>query len=142
MSQAHKIIKYVALAFAICIIVSIIKFGVMLFDTISNGINNNHKVSSEILKLEKDSSKNVLDIKVRSAKVTIKEGTTVDAKTDSKYITIKKKNNKLIIREKKHSFKKKDDVTITIPSDVVFDGVSIITGSGKLKACYFSRYEV
>lgn len=138
MNRAHKIIKYVALAFALSIILSIINFGVLLVDTISNGINNNHKVSSEILKLEKDNTKSVLDIKVRRAKVKIVEGETLDATTDSKYVTIKKKNNTLIIREKKHSIKDKGTLTVTVPKDTKFDAVSIISGAGSFKASKIS----
>ena len=133
MNYAHKIIKYIALAFALSIIFSIISFGVTVIDTVTNGINNNHKVSSEILKLEKDKTKKVLDIKVRTAKVEIKEGTELEAKSTSKYITIEKKGNTLIIREKKHSLKNKCKVIITIPKDYNFDAASIISGTGSFK---------
>lgn len=131
MNRAHKIIKYFALALAVSIIFSIISVGYHVINVLTNGIVNNAKVSSEVLKLEKDPNNKVLDINVKVAKVNIKQGDVLNATTDSKYVKVKKKNNTLIITEKKHSLlKEHGTVTITIPNAIEFDAVSIISGVG------------
>lgn len=135
MNTGHKVIKYVAIAFAASIIFSIISAGYFIVNIVANGVINNTKVSSEVLKLEKDPSKQVLDINTKVAKVNIKTGDELKATTDSKYVKIKKKNNSLIITEKKHSLlKKHGSVIITIPNDTEFDAVSIISGVGEVNA--------
>ena len=136
MNTGHKVIRYIALAFAIGIIFSIVSVGYHVIGFLSNGMVNNTKVSSEILKLEKDPTKKVLDIKVNAAKVNIIYGDELNATTDSEYVKITKKNNSLIITEKKHSiFKEHGTVTVTIPNSVEnFDAVSIISGVGKVNS--------
>ncbi len=134
MNTWHKVIRYFALAFAISIIFSIISVGYQVVNILTNGVINNTKVSSEILKLEKDPNKQILDINVKVAKVNIVKGEKLNATTDSKYVQIEKKNNSLIITEKKHSLlKEHGTVNVTIPDEMVFDAVSFISGVGRLK---------
>lgn len=134
MNTGHKVIRYIALAFAVGIICSIISVGYHVVNILSNGVINNAKVSSEILKLEKDPNNQVLDINVKVAKVNVIKGEELNATTDSKYVKIEKKNNTLIITEKKHSLlKEHGTVNVTIPDEITFDAVSFISGVGRLK---------
>ena len=141
MSQAQKIIKYIAIAFAVFLIFSIasgIMYGlvsfVSIFDTNDKSLENLEelKITNNIL---------VLDVEVGSANVVIKQGDALKVETNNKNISIKENNNSLLITEKKHNwFNKSNDseLIIYVPNDYIFDDVSIETGAGKIDINHLS----
>lgn len=136
MSDAQKVIKYCAIAFAFFLIFSIITgimYGVMTF---SNLFDEDTKFSKEIIDLEKLGNVAVLEIDLRNTNLVIQTGSELKAMTDSKYVEIKQKENKLLVVEKKHHFQMKQNrqtVTVSIPETLLFDEVSIDTGAGKME---------
>lgn len=138
MTSAQKIIKYLAISFAVFLIFSILSAIMFCMSTISHIFNNDDSVVLEELADMniKDDGISALDIDINYANLTIKVGDSLDAKTNSKYISCIQEGNKLTIKEKKHSWfynKKNNDLIVYIPENLIFDIISINTGSGKIE---------
>ncbi len=135
MTNIQRIIKYVAMAFAIFLIFSIlsgIMYGIM---SVSNIFGNNENTNKDLEDLNITSDTLVLDIEVSSVDIVIKQGNEFKAETNNKYIKTRQNGNKLYITEKSHSwFSKRDssDLIVYVPSDYILDGVSIENGAGKI----------
>lgn len=137
MTQVQKIIKYFAIAFAFALILAILSCIMYAFSLVSNFFFEEESKITETLKDINVSSDDVsvLDIDISYANLIIKSGDTLKAKTNNKYITTSSEGNKLVIKEKKHSwFKKSDsDLIVYIPQDFIFDGIRIDAGAGKVE---------
>jgi len=139
MTSAQRIIKYLALGFAIFLIFSILS-GIMFgISTVSNVFDDS---DSDILEDLKDlnitgDNVSVLDIDIKAANLIIKTGDKLKVETNNKYIKYNQDGNKIIIKEKRHNWffrKHKSDLVVYVPENFVFDGVSIDTGAGKIEA--------
>lgn len=134
MTQAQKIIKYLAIAFAIFLIVSIfsgIYIGVSAIlgvnDALSEGKTVQTDVSEDITKLEID---------IRSAELEFVTGEEFSVSADEKYITVSDKDGKLKINEKSRGLfavKGAGKVTITVPEGTRFECAEIDSGAGTVK---------
>ena len=137
MTSSQKIIKYFAIAFAFALIfgiLSCIMFGLSQVSTYFN--DNKEDIIEELKDMNIDTNGvSVLDIDIKYANLIIKVGDKLSAETNNKYITTSQKGNKLIINEKKHSWfnNDKSDLIVYIPEDLIFDGVSIDAGAGKIE---------
>ena len=134
MKVLQRVIKYLAIAFALLLVFNIIS-GIMYgFSFIGNILNDNKSNIKDNLKdLEINSNSIILDINVLSSNITIKSGTELKAETNNDKITTKQENNKLYIEEKNNYFHDNNsELIIYIPKDFTFDGVSIETGAGKV----------
>lgn len=137
MTNVQKTIKYLAMALAIFLAVSIISaifFGISSIGMIF-GYHDKDNVG-DMLQLSNVEDANILDIEVKSVNLVIKEGMELKAETDNKYIDCTFKDNKLYIKEKSHTFKfdsEMGDLILYVPSDMVFDEVSIENGAGKIE---------
>lgn len=135
MSGAQKIIKYLAIAFAILLIFNIIS-GIMYGIISFTNIFNNNEIQQEIEELSINENIQIIDIEVSSINIIIKEGENFKAETNNKNITYKQVNNKLSISEKNHNWFTKNNTTdliIYIPSNHLFENVSIENGAGKIE---------
>lgn len=136
MTQAQKIIKYLALAFAFFLIFSIVSgimYGVLSF---TNILDTDDNIMEKMEELKFQEAASILEIKVSSANIIIKQGETLKVETNNKNIELKESNNQLFIKEKKHNWFGKSsssDLVIYVPSDFVFDGVSIDSGAGTIE---------
>lgn len=136
MSKFHKIVKYLAVAFAVFIVVSIIS-GIMYGIIFLGNVFNNDESNLENLENLNLSNNNfsILDINIENSNVLVKEGTSFKVESNDKYISVKEINNKLIIKEKKHNWfgnRENSDLIIYIPVNYNFDEVSLETGAGKV----------
>lgn len=143
MSSFQKIIKYLGMAFAMVLTVSIIGgIGAAVFGvSISFGGKGNVEVTSQNYEVKSFDS---LDIDAGVANVTIQKGDRFYVETVDVPETLKVevKGDKLFIRNKKnmgwiHIFKKetwnkKSKITVTLPSDFVGDKVKIDGGVGNI----------
>lgn len=132
MTQVQKIIKYAALALAFFIIFSIVT-GIMQFLLSFTNVFKNDTLMEKLEELKITESASVLDIDVSTVNIIIKVSDTLKAETNNKYILLEQSDNKLFIKEKKHNWFFKNsssDLVIYVPSDFMFDGVSIQTGAG------------
>lgn len=139
MIKTQRIIKYFAIAFAIFLIfniISLIMYGIMSLGTVFDVDNNDSKIQN-LEKLEVTENILVLDIEVASSNIIIKEGTTLDIETNNEYINLKQKNNKVTITEKKRNWlninNTNNNLIIYVPSNYIFDEVSIEAGAGKVE---------
>lgn len=137
MTSAQKIIKYFAIGFAFCIIFGIVSLLMFGLSEISTYFDKNDTNIMENLKETNINAEDVsiLDIDIKYANLIIKTGDELKAETNNKYITINQDGNKIIISDKKRSWfnNDKSDLIIYIPKTLIFDGVSIETGAGKVE---------
>lgn len=135
MTQTQKIIKYFAIAIAFALIFGILSCIMFGLSQISTYFNDNDIIEDlkEMNIIEDDIS--VLDIAISYANLIIKVGDKLSAETNNKYITTSQEGNKVLIKEKKHSWFKNDksDLIVYVPENFIFDGVSIDAGAGKVE---------
>lgn len=135
MSSLQKIIKYLAIAFALFLTFSIIVGIIQGISFIGNILDDDKSnVTEKLNDLKINDHSLLLDINVLSSNITIKKGNAFKVETNNKYISSKQDKNKLYIVEKKHHLIHNDTskLVVYIPTDFVFDGVSIETGAGKV----------
>lgn len=132
MTTIQKIIKYLAIALAIFLIVSIISgilgafslFGVFFGDDEETGEVKRYSVSTDI---------HTLEIRINAADFTIQKGEQFSVESNLKNLTVNEQNGVLTIKEaKKISFSGNDaKLTLSIPDTPVFEKVTIVTGAGR-----------
>lgn len=136
MSNWQKIIKYLAISFAIFLtftIVSSIMFTVGIIGNVFN--DNDNIVVGELRDLYVNKESKLLDIDIASTNLIIKNGPELKVETNNKYIDYTQDGNILEIKEKQHNLFKinnNSSLIIYIPDAYVFDGVSIDSGAGKV----------
>lgn len=136
MTQAQRIIKYVAIAFAFLLIFSIVSGIIQCLSAFTNIFDTDDYVIEKLEELKITEDASVLDIEVNSANIILKKGETLKVETNNKDIEIKEKSNKLFITEKKHNWfgnKESSDLIIYVPDNFTFDGVAIESGAGKIE---------
>ncbi len=145
MSTAQRIIKYLAIAFAIFIIISIVSaivFGLHGFASIiglrkesSNKPELKQDIENIATNIEKSDIKRI-KIDIEYTNLRIKTGETFNVESNSKNISCKQNNNQIIIEEKNHrlfSFNENiSELVVTIPQDIVLDNTNIETGAGEV----------
>lgn len=140
MSIGQKVIKYLAIAFAIALIVGIITTIVRVVSsiplTLKIGKNNND--SNNIIETSSDfENENVafLDIDIAYSNLTIRKGESLKVESSNKNIQCKQDKQKIEIKERKSNWfnnTKKEELIIYVPENLQFDRVSINTGAGKV----------
>lgn len=137
MKKTQKIIKYLAIAFALFLtfsIISIISYGVSFIGNLFDN-KNNLETLEELKNLEIETNISSLNIDISSTNMIIKVGDTFKAETSNKYIKYKQDGNIMYINEEKHNLFNADDnntLIIYIPKDIILDEVSINSGAGKI----------
>lgn len=137
MSNIQKIIKYLAIAFALLLTFNIIEGIISVVFLISNIFDT--KDIYDTNKLESiEITENIynMDIDMMDVNIIVKKGDKFQAETNSKYIRSKQENNKLYLKEINHNWfnkKNRSDLVIYIPTNFTFDSISIETGTGKIK---------
>lgn len=138
MIKVQKIIKYLAIGFAIFLIVNIISLATYGIISIGNIFNNNENntITEGFKDIKPKNKVGKLEIETKGIAITIKNGDKFKIETDNKDIKIKESNNKLlIIEDNKKLFHKPDytELIITITEDYQFDEISIDNGAGKIE---------
>lgn len=135
MSSVQRIIKYCAIAFAMFLIFTIVSAIMGCVISLGNIFDDNKDITEKLEGLDIGSSASILNVDVSSVNVIIKESDTLRAETNNKSIKVKQDGNKLIITSKKDNWfhtNKTSDLIIYVPTDLVFDGVTVETGAGNL----------
>lgn len=141
MKSAQKIIKYVAIAFALFIIINIfsaILFGLNIFADILGLTNNNVVSTQEMTNLDFENNDiSSLKIKLEVSNLIIKTGDSLKAESNNKDIKCRQQNNQLIIEENDHNWfsnkNNKGQTIVYIPEEMILDKAYIETGAGKLE---------
>lgn len=133
MTNVQKIIKYLSIAFAFYLIISIL-FGLLsifkIFDDINPSYEKNDKVYNKQLNL---SDCNDINIKLNLTSLYIKKGNSFKLETNNKNVKVKEDNNTLTIRENKNiNLNTKFELTLTIPENKIFNEINIDNGVGIL----------
>lgn len=146
MSEAQKVIKYIAIAFGVFLSVNIIGgiitalffgfsiFGIAMNEKENEVIQTNQKI---VFSQNYEGIENI-KVKIGYSKLVLKEGTElkVEAKNNEGEFTAKKSGNTLIVQDEENWYLWNDDVnseiTITIPQNTYFEKIKIEAGSGEV----------
>ena len=139
MTTAQKIIKYLAIAFAIFLIVTIISTILVAMYGFANVLGlrrNNNEVLGEmkIFEIRQDEVKR-LDIEVAYTNLIIKTGESLKVETNNNKIECKKSNTHIQIKEKNRncfSGNNEGNLIVYIPQNLEFEEVKIDAGAGKI----------
>lgn len=134
MNTAQKIVKYLAMAFAIFLIVAIfsgIVYGVLGIVTAGKLIGDNSSVE---LSCEAE-EETCLEISLSISNLEVKKGDQLSVDTKNEKVEVKQEGNRLVIVEKgRHIFERYNDreVTVYVPEDMKFEKVGISGGAGSI----------
>ncbi len=135
MTAFQKTVKYLALALAIFLSVSIISgiagIGIALFSFLESD-----PLSDELETHETSQSITSLNINISAANFKIKESDKFSIESNLKDLTVNEKEGTLTIKDKKNmlKFNKDAKLIVYVPQDVVFKNVKISVGAGKMEA--------
>ena len=131
MTTFQKVIKYLAMAFAIFLSVSIISGICSALFTVANLFGAN--TESEIVNQSIGTDFTSISINLSAAELEIKTGDKFDVATNYKYLKCEEKDDILKISETRKLFTshpKGMKVILTVPQDKIFDYVDIRAGAG------------
>ena len=134
MTTFQKIIKYLAMAFAIFLSISIITGICSALLTVTYIFSGN---ASDEMTHEYDITNTItsLSVNISAAELEIKTGDKFNVETNHKYLKCEEKDDVLKISETRKlfaSYPKGMKVILTIPEEIVFDYVDISTGAGSV----------
>ena len=140
MTTAQKIIKYLAIAFAIFLIITIISTiltatvalsGILGLKKAIESSNNAQMVTTTF----ENAEINMLNIDIASTNLTIKQGEILKIETNNSNIDCKQSNETLKINEKDYKWFSYNNIEkeliLYIPEDLEFQRVKINAGAGK-----------
>ena len=133
MTNFQKTVKYIAMAFAIFLTVSIIG-GILSMFGLFGGFFGGDAVTEDIKIYSVSSEIKSLEVKINAADFTIKQGESFSVESNLKHLTVEDKNGVLTVKETKkfaHTYTGAI-LTLYIPADAVFERANIITGAGRL----------
>ena len=137
MTRTQKIIKYVATAFAIFLIITIISAILKGVYGLASALGLKHKkVTDQIETINFENSEvAILNIDIAFTNLIIKDGDYLRAETNNTNISCKQNYQNLQIKENINSFIGKSsggDLVVYVPKDLSFEVVKINTGAGKV----------
>ncbi len=133
MTNFQKTVKYIAMAFAIFLTVSIIG-GILSMFGLFGGFFSGDAVTEDTKTYSVSSEIQSIEVKINAADFTIKQGESFSVESNLKHLTVEDKNGVLTIKETKKFANTYTGAVLTlyIPADTVFEKVNIITGAGRL----------
>ena len=133
MTTFQKVIKYFAIAFAVCLTICIIG-GIMSLFGLFGGFFNDDAVTKDLKVYEVSSDIKDLTIEINAAELTIKQGESFSVKSNLKYLSVKDNDGTLTIKETKKFGVTYTGASLTliIPTGSVFEKASITTGAGRV----------
>lgn len=133
MTTVQKIIKYLALAFAIFLCVSILSgiCGALYYVSGFFGGHTSDELSEHVI----DSDFTNLTVDISAAELEIKTGDAFGIETNHRYLTYKENGDTLEIRETKPFFASHHGmkVIVTVPKGTVFNSAAIHAGAGSVR---------
>lgn len=138
MTTAQKVIKYLALAFAVFLIVSI--FSAILSITYEGlyavGAIKDNSIMSEAQVITNDNDiLTSIIVDSKSSDVVIKTGDKFSVETNNKNVSYENENGKVLVKERKITKlfwrdKNEGTITVTIPSNITLDSFVLNSGFG------------
>ena len=133
MTETQKLIKVVAMVFAVFLIVCIFG-GILSALGLLGGLSFRESPVGDAKDYALSSKISSLDLEISAADLTIREGDGFSLESNLKRLTVDEKNGVLRIRENKiFSFGSYHDASLilTVPEGTVFDSVHMETGAGR-----------
>ncbi len=133
MTNAQKIIKYLAMGLAALLAVSIIG-GILGAAGLLGGLFFNDGVMEHTKQYTVSAPVSSLFIDISAADLTIRQGENFSVESNLKNLKVSDENGVLSIKETNKLFQNYNGavLTISIPAGTVFDGVTLKTGAGRL----------
>ena len=133
MTTFHKVIKYLAMAFAIFLAVSIIG-GIIGTVASFSGLFDEDEVLGDAKTYTVSGDITELEIEIDAADFSIKQADTFSVESNLKQLTVKEKDGVLKVKENKEFGITYTDAMLIlyIPASTVFEKVEITTGAGRL----------
>ncbi len=133
MTPFQKVVKYLAMAFAVFLAVSIIG-GILGAVGLLDGFFGGDAITEDVRTYEVSSHINSLEVEINAADFTIKQGKSFLVESNLKHLTVEEENGVLTIKETKKfgSTYAGAKLTVCIPADTVFEKANITTGAGRL----------
>lgn len=141
MTTFQKVIKYLAMAFAIFLAVSIIG-GILRMFGLFGGFFGGDAVTEDVKTYTVSSNIGSLEVKINAADFTIKQGESFCVESNLKNLTVEDKDGVLTIKEAKTFGTTYTGAVLTlyVPADTVFEKASITTGAGRLTVEHLSAH--
>lgn len=134
MTTLQKVIHYLAMAFAILLIVSILG-GILSAVGLFGGFGGKTGVAEEWTEYPLTQNITALQIEINAADLTITAGDSFAVKSNLKHLTVQEKNGTLVIAETKKGLRYNGaGLELCIPRGTTFTNAGITTGAGKLTA--------
>ena len=138
MTEFQKVIKYLAIAIAVLLAVSIV-FGIIGAIGMIFGLNREDNILEESVDISISQSITALKIDIEAAEVSIVEGDSFSLSSNIKDLRVEEKNGELSITEKhKNAIKigihstELGKIVLTVPTGTIFDKVEIDAGAGDI----------
>jgi len=133
MSTLQKIIKYLAIAFAVFLTVTIIS-GVLGAVGLFGGLFSGNAVTEDMKTYAVTSEINNLNIRINAADLYIKEGEVFFVESNLEHLKVEEKGNALTIAETKKLSGNYNGAVLTVyvPAGMIFDNTNLTTGAGRL----------
>ncbi len=135
MTDFQKTVKYIAIAFAIFLAVSIIG-GIISMLGLFSGFFSGDAITDDLKTYSVSSEIQSLDVKINAADFTIKQGESFMVESNLKHLLVEDQNGVLTVKETKkfvHTYTGAV-LTLYVPADKVFERASIVTGAGRFSA--------
>ena len=135
MTETQKVIKYLAMGFAIFLIVAIIGGILTCLSFASYVFTDNETVSVGELSDYSVSNVDRLYIDLQAADLEIRSGFEFSLQSNHEYLKVDESSDSLKIEEVKRPYRLNEiayKVVLTVPANAVLDSVTIKTGAGKL----------
>ena len=135
MTAFQKVIKYLAMAFAVFLTVSILG-GLLSATSLLGVFHATDAVLEENKVYQVQPGIRSLDIRINAADVTIRQAEGFSVESNLKYLSVAENDGVLVIKEeKKYAATYTDAVlTLCVPAGTEFEKVNITTGAAKLTA--------
>ncbi len=137
MTTGQKIIKYLAILFAMMIIINIIggiASGLMSITSLFNETKDANE-NVYVYTVEEINKVDNLKIVLKMSNLTIKSGDIFSIQTNNRHVKQNLSNEILIIKENGHfNFSSNNEVIITIPVDKIFNKINISMGAGNINS--------
>ncbi len=138
MSDIQRVIKYIAIAFAIYLVVMIIGGLLTFLGSMFLFFGNDKGITKEMNMLTFDNKYEIkeLNIDIKAASLIIEESENFAIKTNNSYISLDQNKEILTIKEKSHRWFRDNNeskLIIYLPKSIQFDKFRIDAGAGKIE---------
>ena len=133
MTTLQKVIKYLAIAFAIFLTVAIVR-GVIGAVGLVGDLFTEEAATEDMKTYSVTGQIRNLDIEINAADISVKEGNAFSVESNLKYLKVEEKGGVLTVKENRRFSGTNTGAVLTVyvPAGTVFDNVNLTTGAGRV----------